>query len=81
MGRGVFTSEHIDQGTIIEESRVIVMILDERKLLDQTSLHNYIFEWGEKKEKCCMALGYVPVYHTYRSSCGYEMVREKYNYN
>jgi uncharacterized protein len=74
MGLGIFTSESIDQGTVVEESPVIVMSLDERKLLDQTILHNYIFEWGEKKDQCCMALGYVPVYnHSYRSNCEYEM--------
>jgi hypothetical protein len=74
MGRGVFTSANIDEGTVIEESPVIVMSKEERKLLDQTLLHDYIFEWGEKKDQCCMALGYVPVYnHSYRSNCEYEM--------
>src|SRR5439155_22130841 len=58
MGRGVFTSENISKGIIVEESPVIVMTNDERKLLDQTLLHDYIFEWGEKKDQCCMALGY-----------------------
>ena len=57
MGRGVFTSANIDEGTVIEESPVIVMSKEERKLLDQTLLHDYIFEWGEKKDQCCMALG------------------------
>ncbi|HLG41113.1 MAG TPA: SET domain-containing protein [Chitinophagaceae bacterium] len=74
MGRGVFTSENIDEGIMIEVSPVIVMSRDERRLLDQTLLHDYIFEWGEKKDQCCMALGYVPVYnHSYRSNCEYEM--------
>jgi len=74
MGRGVFTSENIDEGTVIEESPVIVMSKQERTLLDQTLLHDYIFEWGEKKDQCCMALGYVAVYnHSYRSNCEYEM--------
>jgi SET domain-containing protein len=74
MGRGVFTSENIEEGTVIEVSPVIVMSRDERKLLDQTLLHDYIFEWGAKKDQCCMALGYVPVYnHSYRSNCEYEM--------
>jgi len=74
MGRGVFTSENIGKGIIVEESPVIVMTNDERKLLDQTLLHDYIFEWGEKKDQCCMALGYVPVYnHSYKSNCEYEM--------
>jgi SET domain-containing protein len=73
-GRGVFTSENIAEGTIVEESPVIVMSREERKLLDQTLLHDYIFEWGGGREQCCMALGYVPVYnHSYRANCEYEM--------
>src|SRR5204863_2216565 len=74
MGRGVFTSANIDEGTVVEESPVIVMSMEERKLLDQTMLHDYIFEWGGKKDQCCMGLGYVSVYnHSYRSNCEYEM--------
>jgi len=74
MGRGVFTSENIEEGRVIETSPVIVMSREERKLLDQTLLHDYIFEWGEKKDQCCMALGYVAVYnHSYKSNCEYEM--------
>lgn len=74
MGRGVFTSENIAKGTIIEISPVIVMSGEERKLLDQTLLHDYIFEWGDDCKSCCMALGFVPLYnHSYRSNCEYEM--------
>jgi SET domain-containing protein len=74
MGRGVFTSEIIESGIIIETAPVIVMTRDDRRLLDQTLLHDYIFEWGAKKDQCCMALGYIPVYnHSYRSNCEYEM--------
>jgi len=74
MRRGVFTSANIDEGTVVEESPVVVMSKEERKLLDQTLLHDYIFEWGEGKNQCCMALGYVAVYnHSYQSNCEYEM--------
>jgi SET domain-containing protein len=74
MGLGVFTSENIEAGTIVEISPVIVMSNEERKLLDQTLLHDYIFEWGVKKEQCCVALGYISVYnHSYKSNCEYEM--------
>jgi len=70
----MFTSEDIAAGTVIEISPVIIMSRKERELLDQTLLHDYIFEWGEKKDRCCMALGYVPVYnHSYESNCEYEM--------
>lgn len=74
MGRGVFTREDIDAGLLIEVAPVIVMGAEDRKLLDQTFLHDYIFEWGEQSDQCCMALGYVPVYnHSYESNCEYEM--------
>lgn len=72
--RGVFTSQNIAEGTVIEISPVIVMSREERRILDQTLLHDYIFEWGAKKDQCAMAMGYVPVYnHSYRSNCEYEM--------
>jgi SET domain-containing protein len=74
MGRGVFTSEPIPLGTIVEISPVIVMGPEDRILLDKTPLHDYIFEWGEDRKQCCMAMGYVPVYnHALPSNCEYEM--------
>jgi SET domain-containing protein len=73
-GRGVYTTEDLDKGTLIEVAPVIVMSREDRKLLDQTLLHDYIFEWGPEQQQCCMALGYVPVYnHSYKSNCEYEM--------
>jgi uncharacterized protein len=74
MGRGVFTTEDLPVNTVIEISPVIVLSASDRLLVDQTSLYNYVFEWGEDRKQCCMALGYVPVYnHAYASNCEYEM--------
>lgn len=71
-GRGVFTADPLPAGTTIEIAPVIVMKGKDRPLIDQTLLHDYIFEWGE--DECCMALGYVPIYnHAYLSNCDYEM--------
>lgn len=73
-GRGVFTKKEIPANTIIEVAPVIVMSNDDRKLLDQTLLHDYIFEWGDDSKRCCMALGLVPIYnHSYNSNCEYYM--------
>ena len=73
-GRGVFTNEIIAANVIIEKSPVIVMSAEERTLIDKTLLHDYIFEWGVHKEKCCMALGWVSLYnHSYESNCEYFM--------
>jgi SET domain-containing protein len=69
-GWGVFTKEFIPADTVVELSPVIVMSKAEKKLLDKTTLYNYIFDWDEGK--CCMAMGLIPVYnHDYRSNCEY----------
>lgn len=73
-GKGVYTGEDLAKGTVLEVSPVIVMSKEERVLLDKTRLHDYIFEWGSKRDQCCMALGYISVYnHSYSSNCEYEM--------
>ena len=74
MGRGVYTKTDLKKNTIIEIAPVIVMNKKDREFLDQTLLHDYIFEWGDNQMQCCMALGYVPLYnHSFRSNCEYEM--------
>lgn len=74
MGKGVFTQKHIIANKVIEVSPVVVMSKDDREHLDKTLLHDYIFEWGEQKDKCCMALGLIPIYnHSYKSNCEYFM--------
>ncbi|MFI5124956.1 MAG: SET domain-containing protein [Chitinophagales bacterium] len=73
-GRGVFAGEALVKGTLIEVSPVIVMSKDERILLDQTLLHDYIFLWGKNQLQCCVALGYLSLYnHDYQANCDYEM--------
>ena len=74
MGKGVYTTEAIDAGTILEISPVIVLPPKDRPIIDQTLLHDYIFEWNPEEKTSAMALGYVPVYnHSYTSNCEYEM--------
>ena len=78
MGRGVYTKTPLEKDSIIEIAPVIVMSAKDRKLLDQTLLHDYIFEWGADRKQVCMALGYVPLYnHSYQSNCAYEMDFQK----
>ncbi len=74
-GNGVFTQTALAAGTKIEVSPVIVMTAEERKLLDQTLLHDYIFEWQPYDENmCCMAQGYISVYnHSDNANCEYFM--------
>lgn len=73
-GRGVFTREPIEAETIVEIAPVIVMESTHRVLLDQTPLFDYIFEWGENRRQCAMALGWIPLYnHDVHSNCEYFM--------
>ena len=73
-GKGIFTREKIEADTIIEIAPVIVMSAEDRKFLDQTLLHDYIFEWGVHKDQCAMGLGWIAVYnHSYKSNCEYFM--------
>ena len=73
-GKGVFTNKKINSDTVIEISPVIVMRREDRIHLDKTLLHDYIFEWGDNNEKCCVALGYLSLYnHSYNSNCEYFM--------
>ncbi len=73
-GRGVFSKINLRKNTLVERAPVIVMSKKDRTLIDATLLHDYIFEWGDRGEQCCMALGYVPLYnHSPQSNCEYEM--------
>lgn len=77
-GRGIITENNLPKNTIIETSPVIVMSASDRKLIDRTKLHNYIFEWGENLDKCALALGNISLYnHSYNSNCTYEMDYEE----
>ena len=78
-GRGIYCKTDLPADQVIEISPVIVMSEDDRKLLDKTLLHDYIFEWTpDGARMCCMALGYVPIYnHSYTSNCEYVMNYEE----
>ncbi|MCW3463725.1 SET domain-containing protein [Chitinophaga nivalis] len=73
-GRGVFTKENIPAGTRIETSPVLVLSNDDTEIVDQTRLHNYIFLWGVRETRSCVALGFCSIYnHAYNPNCEYEM--------
>lgn len=73
-GRGVFTTENIKSGTVVEVSPVLELTKKERKTVEKTKLYHYIFEWGKNLKKAALALGYVSMYnHSYDANCEYEM--------
>ncbi len=73
-GRGVFTTEFIAKGTVIEIAPVIVMSPIDRMHLEKTLLYDYIFEWGEDQKSAAVGLGYISIYnHATQPNCVYEM--------
>ncbi|MCL6523920.1 MAG: SET domain-containing protein [Thermoflavifilum sp.] len=77
-GRGVFTREDIPPRTVVEVSPVLVFSNKDTRHIDKTILHNYIFLWGIRSTRTCLALGYCSLYnHSYDPNCVYEMDFEK----
>lgn len=73
-GRGVFATQPIAAQTIIEIAPVIVVPANQRYLLEQTILHDYIFSWGEQEADAAVGLGYSSMYnHASPSNCEYVM--------
>jgi SET domain-containing protein len=71
-GRGVFTNAFIPANTVVEVAPVIILNELERQLVEQTTLHNYIFAWGDDGLKAAVGLGYSSMYnHASPSNCEY----------
>ena len=62
-GRGVFTSEEIQAGEIIEICPVLVIPSSQLPIIHKTVLHDYYFLWGEKMDQCAIALGFGSIYN------------------
>lgn len=71
-GRGVFTSEFIPAGALIEICPVIILPEAELPIIHQTDLHDYYFLWGEEEKQCAIALGFGSLYnHAYDANAEY----------
>ncbi len=71
-GRGVFTSKDIKKGTVIEICPTIVFGVNDRKLVNDTFLYEYYFEWGITGRKGAVALGFGSLYnHSYTPNARY----------
>ena len=71
-GRGVFTSEPIREGSILEVCPVVVLPPEELPIIHGTKLHDYYFLWGWEDNQCAIALGYGSLYnHAYHHNAQY----------
>lgn len=72
-GRGVFTSQEIPADSIIELAPIILLPTKDCKLLDQTRLHDYYFQWDG--DRAAIALGLGSLYnHSELANAAFEMV-------
>ncbi|THH39715.1 SET domain-containing protein-lysine N-methyltransferase [Neolewinella litorea] len=71
-GRGVFTSEAITGGTVVELAPVVVVSPEDRKIIHGTGLHDYYFVWDG--DGAAIALGYGSLYnHSTTPNLDFEM--------
>ena len=71
-GRGVFTSEAITAGSIVELAPVIELTEEDRRAIHATHLHDYYFLWDEAG--AAIALGYGSLYnHAGEANLDYEL--------
>jgi hypothetical protein len=71
-GRGVFATRDFREGDLIETCYVIECPEQDTDLIDRTFLYNYYFNWGTKRNKVAIALGYGSLYnHSYEPNAVY----------
>jgi len=62
-GRGIFTSEDLSEGDMIEICPIIKLNQGSLKLIDKTNIYDYYFLWEEEGFDACIALGYGSLYN------------------
>ena len=71
-GRGVFSTEDIPEGSVIEICPVIILPPDQISALESTELFNYYFQWGEDEKSGAIALGYGSLFnHSFSPNARY----------
>lgn len=71
-GRGVFTGEALEAGSLIEICPVIVLPEEDLPVIHGTRLHDYYFLWGDDQKQCAIALGNGSLYnHSYEPNARY----------
>ncbi|WP_100372028.1 SET domain-containing protein [Bacillus sp. FJAT-45037] len=78
--RGVFATEDIPKGTIIHEAPVIPCPIIEHILIEETTLSDYVYEYG--KNHTALVLGYGSlINHSYTPNTIYEINFEQHTFD
>ena len=71
-GRGVFASEAMDAGEVVEVAPVIVVPAEERELLEASSLRDHWYGWNDDGD-AAVAFGHASFYnHADDPTCEYD---------
>lgn len=71
-GRGVFATQFIPEGAVIENAPVIAFNAEQWAFIEQSLLYHYVFEWGTNGTGGALALGYGSLYnHDYQPNAYY----------
>ena len=71
-GRGVFTGAQIPAGTTIELAPIILLSATDRKVVHETHLHDYYFQWDG--DRAAIALGFGSLYnHSDEANAEFEL--------
>lgn len=63
-GRGVFAQKRFLKGAVIERASVVVIPAEQVKLIDQTVLSNYYYDWEDKAAAIALGLASL-INHSY----------------
>ena len=62
-GRCVHCVDDIRKGSVIEVCPLVILSVEDTKLIHQTHLYDYYFGWDEDKDTSALALGYGSIYN------------------
>ena len=78
--RGIFATEKIKKGQLIESCPIILFTKKEDYLIDETILGNYVYEWNKLFD--CLVLGYGSLFnHSYSPNAVYKRDYKKQRMN
>lgn len=75
-GRGVFATETIPKGTIIEVSPLLTFSKKEAKLIAKTTLQLYVYDFGKNRLSLALGVGSLFNHKTY-NNVTYNTLRRK----
>lgn len=73
-GRGVFTSDDLPKGILLEICPVILLPKKDFQAIHNSHLHDYYFAWTQAMDECAIALGFGSLYnHACPSNAEFEI--------